>query len=247
MLSTQKYKNSVPLCYVKNGPKMGAIVYYNDVKPTDIMDTMRFSKDGDFALIPNSKTRQTIGVFGPSGVGKSTWIHDYCVSFNKFIKYPISLFSHLDSDETLDKVKGISRVKLDEDLIIEPLDMENDFYDSLVIFDDAISGLDKRIDAELTKFKSQVLQLGRHPNIYYIESVHQGLGGPKTKLLLSETTGIVLFPIGGDIHTMRTLLTKYCGVNPKEAEKIITSSSRWVYINKSFPRFVLSSDKIYLL
>jgi hypothetical protein len=247
MLSTRKYKKSVPLCYVKNGPKAGTIVYYNDEQPTDMVDKVRISRDGDFALIPNQKTRQTIGVFGPSGVGKSTWIHDYCVSFNKFIKCPITLFSHLDSDETLDKIKGIERIKLNEDLVNEPLDMEGDFYDSLVIFDDAISGLNKNVDAELTKFKNQVLQLGRHPNIYYIESVHQGLGGPKTKLLLSETTGIVLFPIGGDFHVMRTLLTKYCGINAKEAEKIISSGNRWVYINKSFPRFVLSSDRIYLL
>lgn len=247
MLSLKKDKNAIPLCYVKNGPKMGVVVYFYDIKSDNPLDKVKISKDGDFALVPNPKTRQTIGVFGPSGVGKSTWIKDYCDSFSKFYKMPISLFSHLESDDTLDKVKNITRIKLDDELITDPLDMEQDFYDSLVIFDDAISGLNRKIDEELTKFKNQVLQLGRHSNIYYIESVHQGLGGPKTKLLLSESTGMVIFPIGGDIHTMRTLLTKYCGVNSKEVENIVASGERWVYINKSYPRFILSSHKIYLI
>ena len=58
---------------------------------------------------------------------------------------PIYLFSEKESDDVLDNISGIKRVKMDEHLISDPLDLK-DFYDKpcCVVFDD-IDSLEKKL------------------------------------------------------------------------------------------------------
>ena len=63
--------------------------------------------------------RSILYITGPSGSGKSYYTRNYVLEYKKmFPKNNIYLFSSLDSDETLDKIPKIKRIKLILKLLI---------------------------------------------------------------------------------------------------------------------------------
>lgn len=206
-------------------------------------------KDGIFQVIPaiQKNQRQCILVTGPSGVGKSTWTSKYAKEYHQdFPNNPIYLISKKTSDPEFDKFKYITRIELDEDFATgEPLQPE-DLKNSLVIFDDIENISDDNIKNAVYKLKDNLLETGRDKNIYMVIAIHMARNNKCTRTDNNESSAFVLFKGGNSYHNKR-YLKEYIGLDSKGIQRILDLPSRWVYINKTFPMYVVSESECYLL
>jgi len=204
-----------------------------------------------FVLLPPSKpdTREVIVIVGASGSGKSYVAKSYAEEYMAlFPRRQVYVLSALNSDKTLDSLKGIKRIKLDT-LIEDPFERGEDLEalkNSLVIFDDceSLTGAHKRVVQEL---QDALLTMGRHKNISVIVCNHLSTRGKETRQMLNEATRFIVFPAGIGYHQLRYLLTHHVGVDPKDLPDIHKIHSRWVCLSRSLPRYMLGSHEARML
>jgi len=80
-----------------------------------------------FQPIPNtSKERNILYVTGASGSGKSYYTAAYCNEFKRiFPKRDIYLFSSLSDDSSIDRIRGLKRITLNDEFLKEDLTAED--------------------------------------------------------------------------------------------------------------------------
>lgn len=260
-------KTNKPLAYITEGKYKGTIIYYkekDDSPPkkginaienwkdrmTEViekkMNTEIITETGKMFPVPTLDMRQCVWISGPSGVGKSYWVAQYVEAYKKmFPNNDVYLFSNVAKDPVLDKL-GLTRIPINDDLIDDPIEM-SELENSLVIFDDIDSFADKALEKVILKLQADILTTGRHTNTYCLSTDHLGLNFHKTRLNLAESTAFVIYPRGGNVHIMRTMLSKYAGLPREQVDQIVKDDSRWVYVNKSFPKYIVTEKKISLL
>jgi len=198
--------------------------------------------------IPNKKTeRQILYITGASGSGKSYYTKHYCDEYRKaFPKNPIYLFSSINEDSSIDKVKKLKRIPLTNELLMEDLKAD-DFKDSMVIFDDTDCVTSKMMRMKVNSILNMLLETGRHTNTSVIYTSHLPTAGLDTKRILNEAHSVTVFPhsLGG--RSLKYLLENYFGLDRFQIKKLKTLSSRWVTIVKSFPMVVLSEKECFVL
>lgn len=251
--------NNKPLAIINGGKLNNKIIYLdediNNKKQyvsyellNNKLNTEISIKDGKLFPLPELDKRECIFISGPAGSGKSTYVAEY-IDYYKSIhsRNDIYLFSKINDDKAFKKYeKKIIKIPLDESLMSEPIESE-DVKNSLVIFDDVDTITDKKLQEFIDKLRDDLLECGRHQNIYILNTGHNLLNWKKTKVVLNESTGVVFFPRSGAAHAIKGFLTKYCGLDREQVAKIFHLDSRWVYINKSYPLYVVSEHKIYLI
>ncbi len=257
MLSLQKNKSNKAIAIIEGGKHDKKIIYLdNDAKPVnyvegneqlnDKMNKELNIKDGKFFVYPDLTTQDAIYCAGPRGSGKSTFMGQYAKLFKTlFKKRDIILFSKVAEDKALDNLKPI-RIPLDERFVEDPMNLE-DLKDSLVIFDDVDTVKDKELRDILQHLQDEILELGRHQNIYCINSRHQLLNYKSTRCLLNESQKIVFFPKSGSAHVIKKMLTQYIGLDKQQIDRIFKLNSRWVALQKTYPMHIISEHSIYLL
>lgn len=215
---------------------------------SDSIDERDFRCEGKLSVLPPPKTvdRRCVYVSGPSGSGKSTWISNYGMEYkDMYPKNQIVLFSRLDKDESIDKIKP-TRVEISEDLMRDSLSPE-DLKDTLTIFDDTDTIRDKKIKVEVNALKNDILETGRHHNVNTVVVSHLMNNREETKIILNECAMIVFFPKCGNIHQINYLLTEYVGLQKKTIEQIMNLPSRWVCLHKHYPMFIVYETGCFLL
>lgn len=203
--------------------------------------------DGYIQLLPNTKTRDTNYIAGKSGSGKSTWISKYLSWYKKM--YPdnkIFLFSRLAEDEVLDQYNPI-RISLNEELVTDPIDPDEELCDSLCIFDDTDTIKDKNIKKAINDLKDDILQIGRHENVFVCIVSHLINNYKETRTILNESMYITFFPSSGSPHGIRYMLKNNMGLDKKQIERIMNLPSRWVTLKNSCPLAVIYETGVYLL
>ena len=117
---------------------------YVDDKAKNSIDHYECDYNETVQQLPDKETERSIlYITGPSGSGKSYYTRNSILEYKKcFPTNNIYIFSSLESDETLDKISKIKRIKFTEKFLMFDLKI-TDFKDSLVIFDD--------VDAETNK------------------------------------------------------------------------------------------------
>jgi hypothetical protein len=242
------------LCKIVGGVKNGKIIYVNKYEPSQKPEENEnnFNElkltDGKFEVIPNiKKERDVCSFLGPSGVGKSYSINQFCMNYKKlFPKKFIYLFSRKTSDTSFNNSLKIDRVKIDYSLITVPIKYE-EFENSCVIFDD-IDGLEsttkeqKMIKAEVHNIKNQILELGRSLNITCLISSHIATKGNETKTLINESHLTFIYPSSGSPY--HRLLNFYFGFTNKQIEKIKNFNSRWVCMTRTIPRALITETEL---
>ena len=188
-----------------------------------------------------------IAVFGPSGVGKSTWISSF---MKKYIEYypknNIYVFSPKKDDEAFKNIKNLHYVKIDESILDEPLDV-SEFKDSICCFDDIESITDKHLNIAITKFRNQCYEIGRSPsNITTIAVHHVILASEKTKIILNESDQVVLFP-KSNFSQIESLCRRYYGMTKDQLNYIRDIPSRYVVVKRSYPTTILSENAVKIL
>jgi len=201
--------------------------------------------DGELMQLPTQKTRECIYVAGASGSGKTTYIARYLEEYKRmFPKNKIYIFSKLHDDEVLDKLKPI-RIIINDQLIENPIEVE-ELENSCVVFDD-IDTLEKDLMEAVTKLRDDLLEIGRHNNIYMCNVSHLLMNYKNTRRLLNETQTVTFFPKSGSSYHINRFLKVYAGLSKEDINRILHLPSRWVTINKTYPNYILYSQGAYLL
>jgi hypothetical protein len=204
-----------------------------------------------FQQVPNEKEpnhklrRRIIYTSGKSGSGKTYYTADYVREYvRQSPKNRILLFSSLESDETLDEIKQVRRVKVKTAGFVNETFTIDQFKDTLVIFDDTDCIKDKGITAQINHIADIVLQTGRHTNTSMIFTSHLSCAGKSTQLILCESHSIVFFPSAMTSHALNYLCTTYIGLDKKQVKMIQKDKSRWVTYFKGCPPVLMFKNKM---
>ena len=221
---------------------------YVDDKANNSIDSYECDYNETIQQIPDKETERSIlYITGPSGSGKSYYTRNYILEYKKlFPKNNVYIFSSLDSDETLDKISKIKRVKFTDKFLSYDFKI-TDFKDSLVIFDD--------VDAETNKFKkkkifdilSMILNTGRHERVSVVFTSHLSCAGNETKLILSECHSITIFVKNMGNRSLKYLLDSYFGLDKHQINYIKKINSRWVTLIKTYPSVLISEKEAIVL
>lgn len=184
------------------------------------------------------KFSERIYVPAPSGSGKSTFIGEYLKQLR--ILYPnrkIVIFSRVENDEPLDRFKNLVRINLED--FAEKVPAVETFAKDILIFDDIDTILNKLIVKVLRQFRDDVLEVGRHFNITCISTSHIITNFHATRTLINEAQAVVVFPKGGSFGQIRGFLDRYMGFDKELIETIRQLPTRWLYIHKEYPQYII--------
>jgi len=209
--------------------------------------TLPPASGGKFEVIPTERANQiqfTL-VTGKNGSGKSYWTGQYMNMYHKmFPENPIFIFSKKNEDEAYDCHTFVTRIPLDEEFLETELDVEQ-FRDSLCVFDD-IENCKKGVNEKVHSLLDNLSETGRSNNIYIILCNHLSMMGAKTKRSLNESDSVVIFKNSSPFH-VKNLLSKYVGLDCEQIATIMSLPSRWVFIKKDEPQYVVTENKVFLL
>ena len=238
----------------KRDPKKNRDIYCeNDKKKVkDYLEEIELSDDDEeVQIVPNKKTERSIlYITGSSGSGKSYYTKEYIKNYHiAYPKHPIYLFSALNDDPTLDSIKYLKRIKLNDKFLNTDFTIE-DFENTLIIYDDIDTISNKFMKMKLNEIKEMILQTGRHTKTSFIYTSHIANNGFQTKIILNETNSITIFPNTAGSRTVKYLLEGLFGLDKHQIKKIKqigTTKSRWITIVKTFPLIVLHQKGAYTL
>lgn len=207
-------------------------------------------------FFPSIEGRQVIFIAGRSGAGKSVWIRNWCMLYQKLTKRPVFMISSKTEDESTDQKEdpgygmisgklNMDQVELNEDNIDDftgPYILDK-FKNSTVIFDDVFNKkpLQKKFDFLLNMF----IALGRQNEINILVSRHQ-LQDMNNKLLKEECTSTIVFPN----HSFKKHILDYLkqiGMERHVIGKVVKTKDRWVAIRTQCPLVGVTSSKIFNL
>lgn len=206
---------------------------------------LSLSKDCFVQPLPWTESTRLVA-FGPSGVGKSTFVAKYGKEYKR--KYPhhnIILISPVEEDPALSELDP-KHLDVDEDILEEPLDVK-EFPDSLLIFDDVESFRDVRIKKAVLHFRDICLESGRHQNTSVFTVLHVMFNHADTRRVLNEAEATVFFPKHGNWAPIHRFLYHTCGCGKDDRQYVKDVESRWVMIKRGNPMVALSEHEIRLI
>jgi hypothetical protein len=202
--------------------------------------------NGEIVPYPNTNTRDVIYVAGPSGSGKSTWCALYITQYKKqFPKNKVLIFSRVESDPAIDFLKP-TRVIINDELVNDRITAE-ELSNSLVVFDDCDTLVDKNQREAILELRDDLLETGRHTSTYMISTAHLLMNYKSTRSLLNEATLVIVYPQSGSSYHINRFMKIYAGMDKKQIERALRLPSRWVGISKVFPMYIIYSSGVYLL
>jgi len=222
-------------------------LYINDKSIEDGFNT--FIPKGDLVIqqIPDPKTERSIlYITAPSGSGKSYYSKEYIGEYHKvYPKRPVFVFSSLDDDITLDKIKYLKRINIKKPEFLSMELTAEDFKDSLVIFDDTDCITQKAIKLKVQSILGSILETGRHFNVSVIYTSHIATAGNDTKKILNECHSITIFPKNMGNKSSKYLFDQYLGLSKEEIKKVKSMSGRWVTIAKTYPMVIFGEKEAF--
>lgn len=222
-------------------------LFINDKIVEDGFNT--FIPKGDLLIqqVPDPKTERSIlYITAPSGSGKSYYSKEYIYEYHKlYPKRPIFVFSSLDDDITLDKIKYLKRINIKKSEFLSMELTAEDFKDSLVIFDDTDCITQKAIKLKVQSILGSILETGRHFNVSVIYTSHIATAGNDTKKILNECHSITIFPKNMGNKSSKYLFDQYLGLSKEEIKKVKSMTGRWVTISKTYPMCIFSEKEAF--
>ncbi len=244
MLSKKNFSNSVPIAKIIKGKK-NDIIYLNEQGPG--FDHITVNKPERLSPYPDPNHRQVIYVAGASGSGKTTYASQYIYNYLElFPNNKVYVFSRLELDQNLDAM-GCIAIPINEEL--SKVDIINDISNALCLFDDIDTIPNKKIKDLVFNIQNDILETGRHKNIYIIVTSHLLNGNDKknTRTILNEAQQITFFPKGGNVRQIRYLLKEYLGFDGKQIDKILKIPSRWITVCKNYPQAIFEENGAFIL
>ncbi|MBS1735807.1 MAG: hypothetical protein JSS98_04290 [Bacteroidetes bacterium] len=202
--------------------------------------------EGDVKPVPLQESSR-MAVFGPAGVGKSTFISNWLKTYKeKYPKNHIYIFSPKLDDPAFKKIKDLDYVKLDDTVLSNVLNV-SEFIDSCCVFDDIESITNKALNEAIRRFRDQCYEIGRAPtNITTIAVHHVILANQATKIILNESEEVVLFP-KSNFSAVSNLCRRYYGFDKDQLNYLKSVPSRWVVIKRSYPTCIISENAVKVI
>lgn len=220
---------------------------YNQIK-TDSQKEFKL-QSGLFVPIPDvNKERVIYYVFAPSGAGKTYLTANILKQWMKlYPKKDVYILSKLTDDKVIDDLgPRIKRINI-ETLKESPIDVTEIPEGSMVVFDDCDCIEDKQINDAILKLENSIYQVGRHHKISCIKTSHLGSDYKRTRVVLSESHYIVVYPNAGSFQQVQYVLKTYMGLSNSDIQDIKNLRSRWVLCSRNYPQYVLYETGCYLL
>jgi hypothetical protein len=207
--------------------------------PLEVVET---NKDEKIQVIPSSQSeRSVIYVVGMSGSGKSHWTTNYVKEYKKkFKKNKIYVISPITDDKNINSLKGTRINPNSEAYMVDPPTVE-DFQDSLLICDD-IEAYDKKTVNRILNLVNSICTTGRHYKTSLLFLAHNATNGSMSKILLSESQAIVLFPQTMAGKTSKYLLDNYFGFDKSQIEKVKKVKTRAIVIMRTYPMVIITEN-----
>ena len=231
----------------------GAMDYYRELigsANASAETHIKLPPGSSFQLIPtkNPKKREVWYIAGASGSGKSYIARGLAEMYSKqFPDRNVYLVSKLEEDDTLDNTKGKGIIRLKPAKLVEtPLKDLEALRDSMVIMDDydTFTGKEAKVIQQLI---DDIAIMGRHTNTTMLCLTHYLTNYSKTRLLLTEATHIVVYPLSTGAHALNYLLKTYLGLEKEEISAIRRGGSRWVMLYKNYPNYCITETEAFLL
>ena len=206
------------------------------------LEKVETNKDERIQIIPSSQSeRSVIYVVGMSGSGKSHWTTNYVKEYKKkFKKHKIYVISPITDDKNINSLKGI-RINPNSKAYMEDPPTVEDFQDSLLICDD-IEAYDKKTVNRILNLVNSICTTGRHFKTSLIFLAHTATNGNMSKILLSESQAIVLFPQTMQGRTCKYLLDSYFGFDKSQIEKVKKVKTRAIVIMRTYPMVIVTEN-----
>jgi hypothetical protein len=187
---------------------------------------------------------ECIFLTGPPGCGKSFWVNEYVKRFKELYDNKVFLISRLEHDSTLDNdIDNYIRIAVNNDFDYKL----EDFTNSVVIFDDIESAEHKKGTDKAYFLLDDICKNGRHHNISVIFCNQEIRMGRRTKCILTVITALVLFPSVGNKYQMSYALRDHIGMDKSQINKVMELQSRWAYVSRTCPQYILHQNGAYLL
>ena len=231
----------------------GAMDYYKELvgSAKETAEThIKLPPGSSFQLIPtrDPKKREVWYIAGASGSGKSYIAKGLAEMYTKqFPDRNVYLVSKLDEDDTLDNTKGKGIIRLKPAKLIEtPITDLEAFRNCMVIMDD-YDTFTKKEGKVIQQLIDDIAIMGRHTNTSMLCLTHYLTNYSKTRLLLTEATHIVVYPLSTGAHSLNYLLKTYLGLEKSEISAIRKGGSRWVMLFKNYPNYCITETEAFLL
>ncbi len=137
-------------------------------------------------------------------------------------------------------------IEINEELYEEPIECD-ELKKSLCIFDDISTITDKKVRDAVFNLVNDILEIGRHSEIYVCVTNHLLSDYTNTRTILNECTSITVFPTAGSSHQIRYVMKNYFGMDNRDIQKLLKLPTRWATVHKRFPMAVMYQSGAYLL
>jgi hypothetical protein len=218
-------------------------------KVKDYFEEYKCLKGEYIQQIPVKQNSRSVGyISGKSGSGKSTYSRKYIEQYHKmYKKRPIYVFSYFKEDPSLDSLKYIKRIPMDDKFLSTEFMLDPDFKDCLCLFDDIDLIKHKALKNKVFGILYTLLEGGRHVNCELLVLSHIGCKGGETRTQLSESTSITIFPRMINARACKYILETYMGMDKNQIKRVKQLNSRWVTVVQSYPNVVLWNGGCYVL
>jgi len=201
---------------------------------------------GKLQPLPNFNRIEKVYISGISGSGKSTFAANFIKEYLKIKKKnEFFVISNVAEDEVLDKLKPIRIDLEDEEALSET--RADDFYDSIVLFDDIDTISNSLVRRFVQNLRDTLLEEGRHYNATTVAVSHVLQNYAATRKLLNEATSVVFFPgYGSNTHNYR-FLKNHCMYSDDTIRRLLNLNSRWIALYRTSPNYVIYEKGLFIL
>jgi len=201
---------------------------------------------GKLQPLPNFNRIEKVYISGISGSGKSTFASNFVKEYLKEKKKnEFFVISNVEEDEVLDKLKPVRIDLEDEDALSEV--RSDDFYDSIVLFDDTDTIGNGMVRKFVQHLRDDLLECGRHYDTTVVAVSHILLQYQASRKLLNEATSVVFFPkVGSNNHNFK-FLKNHCLYDEDTIRRLLNLNSRWVALYRTHPNYVIYEKGVFLI
>jgi hypothetical protein len=146
--------------------------------------------------------------------------------------------------------KGIDYIIIpgnEDDLLdILDLELEEEFANSLVLFDDTDCITNPIVKKLMQMLKEKLLETGRHYNCVVLITSHTFSNYAQTRRILTEINKFVVYPKQIWNSSLRNSLKSYVGLDKSHVDRIksFSKKSRWVCVDATYPMTCTYEDGV---